>query len=1626
MAGLSLIDLMELQDLQTDSVLNSTTSTRAGSSMPERLDQDTYLPKKKQINRGKRQKVKTSIQKLGLNSSLSSSRNSKTSTTSSEAAMMPPASKSSSASTATFRSSGQSRIKTKRKKTVWEDFIESDSEGRSGGSGCDDDCVRNDMALDENLSNSKLRYQPSSTHDDRKYHQDAHKSQRGRRRRSAADYGRVNDSYVPHGESSYSDGMASEDDKFEKVTTNSTSRNKKRQKHTSKREKDEKKKKRRRRRKGDDDEEEEYRDEEEDEEEDRKKSSRRIKSGRSRRTFKMQSRRKKRKDIHRYKSTGISSSMSSSAHNTSSESIDSDTSDDSDNSSTGICSRPEAKRLKKQIEIDPESSGYKSIFLFPSKKRARLMAKRRREDSESRTSGGSLRKTSHIDSQSLLQDMADVVDGTSDRKEEKAANRKHTKLATRWSRHRGRKGKKTRSAYSSASGSDDLDLAGTKDLLIKTPNFKDDYLSSADDEDFWPKLELDEIPPDHEIQFPAPNAADGKFPFPPSDEESDQGVDPENLGEEAIKRKKKRTKKKQKRAREGWVYQPNPPEYGSGPTGTLVLNGRIGRYLRHYQKAGVRFLVERFQRKEGAVLGDDMGMGKTVQVICFLQAIFGKTGEGRHDRRRLRARRRWRSSEGPTAKDKKQYPEGHCAPCLIVVPSSLVYQWEREVHTWGCFHCLTICSGRSGSCEDDQNGQNKRKRRGFRASSTHSSKQRLKEGAMTRDEVLQSAKSGQCEILIMSYSMFIRYTILKENKLTDRVEKKQGGREFLYLNEIHFSCIVFDEAHRLKASKTKVVLCVKAFREVCPCKIALTGTPMQNDLKELWHFAECIVPNRFGDKKDFDEYYRKPILMSRQKKCSKEAMATGLARQKNLQKQLQTFMLRRKKEKISHQLPKKKEMVVFCNLTEMQLRTYRRIIQSPDFQLIIRANEPCDCGRKRSKRGKCCHGGGEDHHILWKSFHPNGMQCEKCPWCLCLPAMDKLNKCSNHLELLKPRLPTHAGSIRDVGFTLPEDLKYRSGVEFAKLAFGNDLDKIGGVEEDVRFERLSSTQNCGKMKTLITLLKRWKKKRRKVLLFSQSTRTLDILQCVLAGKDMKCCRLDGKTNQADRLSLCDTFNESDAWHVFLISTRAGGMGLNLTGASVVVIFDPSWNPAHDLQAMDRAYRIGQRKDVEVYRLVTKGGIEEMVYMRSYHKQTVNDTTMEGDLFRRRHFRGVAGEKNNRGNLFGMANLMSLNPEGHCKGILYGFDDSDKASIGGSSCSTKNNEDLEIVQDRVDYKKSAREFEEQIAQRKEKSSNSSGTETTKRGRNRGREKKSTGGDYNEEDILSALLGEDDSCDSDNENDKNSAMDSSAHADNKEIDQSSDSNGDFECEEELGDIVGMKELEDDEEERKDEKSARSLLDKGLITSQIQSVQKMEMQSLAVDLSSVGESRMPTNGFSSASSSTSSGTSSAVSSHSDAKGRNNPFIELQASHTDDSYSWPFVDKTEKMQNLDQRSKDCTGNPSEQTKLKYVKPAKAASVARKRSRRGVKIQKRKGLQSRNAPTNSSKPERESKSAGLQASTSKTENSDGATCHMLDVDVNAKQLENGWKSITERLPQKLLEEVVREDLAAKALASAD
>ena len=596
-----------------------------------------------------------------------------------------------------------------------------------------------------------------------------------------------------------------------------------------------------------------------------------------------------------------------------------------------------------------------------------------------------------------------------------------------------------------------------------------------------------------------------------------------------------------------------------------------------------------------------------------------------------------------------------------------------------------------------------------------------KEKRISRKDIVKAAGIGEVEIVLTSYTLFTKYV------LNDKDESVDAG--FCYkdgLQGIDWSCIIFDEAHCLKSKTAQVCRAAKTMKT--KVKIAMTGTPMQNNLDELWHFCDNLGIDNFGDHKTFKNYYKQPITTGRQRSASAIALGKANERQRELTATMNRVMLRRtKEEELKDLLMEKHEYVVFCPMSLLQRRCYERVLASPDYQLLLRKDEPCDCGRTDTTRGKCCHGGGgggeeegeEDIRgnkkklnlkinnsssaskekkkkkkkkikrsrggVLWKSMHPDGNECEKCPSCLTLLCLPKLMQVCNHLELVKPN---------------HKSTNIERDRAFAEMTFGDDIDTVGGVEPETKFLKLHDTQNCGKMATLNLLLTKWiTKQRKKILLFSNFTRTLDILGHVLDGMGHQYLRLDGSTPKEQRLKMCDNFNTNLSLNVFLISTKAGGMGLNLTGAQIVVIFDPSWNPAHDLQAQDRAFRIGQENNVDVYRLVSRGCIEEQKYMRSFHKHQMNQAALEGVRGKKRYFQGVEGDKKQKGDLYGIQNLLKLKPDG------IGFMDKIRADMGERTASSGNTKVDQLIMKAPQIKgKSTKEKKKTNKKPKNKKSN----------------------------------------------------------------------------------------------------------------------------------------------------------------------------------------------------------------------------------------------------------------------------------------------------------------------------------
>ncbi|KAL6863979.1 P-loop containing nucleoside triphosphate hydrolase protein [Trichoderma novae-zelandiae] len=454
-----------------------------------------------------------------------------------------------------------------------------------------------------------------------------------------------------------------------------------------------------------------------------------------------------------------------------------------------------------------------------------------------------------------------------------------------------------------------------------------------------------------------------------------------------------------------------------------------------------------------------------------------------------------------------------------------------------------------------------------------------------KDDVLGAARAGMLEIMITTYETY------KNSRSS--------------VNMVQWDAIIADECHRLKDRYSETT---KAMQEVnALCRIGLTGTAIQNKYEELWTLLDWTNPGHFGTKAEWSQTIAKPLTVGQSHDATVAQLS--LARQtakKLVQNLLPRYFLRRMKSLIADQLPKKWDRVVFCPLSDLQMEAYENFLGSKEVSLLRTASEDCEHG---GKKGWCC-----QQHL------PNGKRWQS----IVFPSMMTLQKLANHLTLLVP---------------VTTDLEEKHENELATLqTCMPDTWKVLYEKRD-RISNLVNPEFCGKWKILKKLLKFWHGSGNKVLVFSHSVRLLRILQHLFTNTSYTVSYLDGSLSYEARQDVVDTFNSDPTQFVFLISTKAGGVGLNITSANKVVIIDPHWNPAYDLQAQDRAYRIGQTRDVEVFRLISVGTIEEIVYARQIYKQQQANIGYTASS-ERRYFRGVQQDTERKGEIFGLSNIFT--------------------------------------------------------------------------------------------------------------------------------------------------------------------------------------------------------------------------------------------------------------------------------------------------------------------------------------------------------------------------------------------------
>ncbi|CAL9704613.1 unnamed protein product [Knipowitschia caucasica] len=416
------------------------------------------------------------------------------------------------------------------------------------------------------------------------------------------------------------------------------------------------------------------------------------------------------------------------------------------------------------------------------------------------------------------------------------------------------------------------------------------------------------------------------------------------------------------------------------------------------------------------------------------------------------------------------YKEGHSkGPFLVSAPLSTIINWEREFEMWAPdFYVLTYTGDKD-------------------------SRAIIRENEFTFED--NAIKQGR-KVFRMKKDTQIKFHVLLTSYELITIDQA-------ILGSISWACLVVDEAHRLKNNQSKFFRILNGYKIYY--KLLLTGTPLQNNLEELFHLLNFLTPERFNNLEGFLEEFAD---------ISKEDQI------KKLHDLLGPHMLRRLKADVFKNMPAKTELIVRVELSPMQKKYYKFIL-TRNFEAL------------NSK------GGGNQVSLL--------------------NIMMDLKKCCNHPYLF----PVAAG-------------------EAPVLPNGS-------------YDGSQLVKSSGKLTLLQKMLKNLKDEGHRVLIFSQMTKMLDLLEDFLEFEGYKYERIDGAITGGLRQEAIDRFNAPGAQQFcFLLSTRAGGLGINLASADTVIIYDSDWNPHNDIQAFSRAHRIGQNKKVMIYRFVTRGSVEERI------------------------------------------------------------------------------------------------------------------------------------------------------------------------------------------------------------------------------------------------------------------------------------------------------------------------------------------------------------------------------------------------------------------------------------------------
>ncbi|QLG70635.1 hypothetical protein HG535_0A05760 [Zygotorulaspora mrakii] len=448
-------------------------------------------------------------------------------------------------------------------------------------------------------------------------------------------------------------------------------------------------------------------------------------------------------------------------------------------------------------------------------------------------------------------------------------------------------------------------------------------------------------------------------------------------------------------------------------------------------------------------------------------------------------------------------------PSLIICPPSLTGHWENEFEVYASFLDVVVYAG----------------------------------GPSTRIPLRE--KLAGADIIVTSYDV--------------------ARNDLEIFKQYDYNYCVLDEGHIIKNAQSKLAKAVKQIN--ANHRLILTGTPIQNNVVELWSLFDFLMPGFLGTEKMFQERFAKPIAASRNSKTSSREQEAGVLALEALHKQVLPFMLRRLKEDVLSDLPPKIIQDYFCELSDLQKQLYKDFSKKQKNVVEKDIDSTSDLDSKQ--------------HIF--------------------QALQYMRKLCNHPALVLS--PDHPQLKQVQEYLKQTHLNLHDIVNAPKLlALKNLLFECGIGERDM--ERKQSANQFPSSENVIS--------QHRALIFCQLKDMLDMVETDLFKKYMPSVtymRLDGSVEPRDRQNVVKKFNEDPSIDCLLLTTKVGGLGLNLTGADTVIFIEHDWNPMNDLQAMDRAHRLGQKRVVNVYRIVTKGTLEEKIMGLQKFKMNIASTVV---------------------------------------------------------------------------------------------------------------------------------------------------------------------------------------------------------------------------------------------------------------------------------------------------------------------------------------------------------------------------------------------------------------------------------